>query len=150
MKFLLIDCLHYVLIKDTITAGTLKYVMKGGPSPERTQETVKRDMRAASLNHVIIHDIKGPSLVLRLTGLELVGDFPPDGKHCVLEGVTKQWTGLWLTCAGTLFNVGKFLGEIDNRLSAIRPPITFTRSVRSLRERAFWKATEWRYRLLFY
>lgn len=124
--------------------------MKGGPSPGRTHQTVKRDMRAASLNHEVIHGIKGPSPVLRLTGLDLVWGFPPDYMHCVLEGVTKQLTELWLTFTGTPFYVGRLLGEIDNRLSAIRPPISFSRSVRSLRERAFWKATEWRYWLLFY
>lgn len=133
-----------------ICAGTVKYIGTAAPAPERTHRTVSRDMKRAGQNHKPVHGIKGPSPVLHLNGLDLVWGFPPDYMHCVLEGVTKQLTELWLTCTGTRFYIGRFLSDLEDRLCGIRPPITFSRSVRPLKERAFWKATEWRYWLLFY
>lgn len=116
-------------------AGTLKYIGTTTPASERTHRTVTRDMKRAGQNHGTVHGIKGPSPVLQLTGLDLVWGFPPDYMHCVLEGVTKQLTELWLTCTGAHFYVGKFIGDLDDRLCEIRPPMTFSRSVRPLRER---------------
>ena len=40
--------------------------------------------------------------------------------------------------------------RLDNRLFLIRPPSNLTRSPRSIDERAYWKASEWRNFLLYY
>ncbi|KAG0435582.1 hypothetical protein HPB47_018402 [Ixodes persulcatus] len=42
------------------------------------------------------------------------------------------------------------VARVNSRLLAIKPPHTVTRLPRTLNERSFWKASEWRHWLLFY
>ncbi|XP_077510832.1 uncharacterized protein LOC144121478 [Amblyomma americanum] len=107
-------------------------------------------MRQASGLDATFEGFKGPSPLLRLKGLDLVWGLPPDYMHCVLEGVTKQLVEQWLSVTGTAFYIGRHVRLLDSRLCTIKPPINFSRIARPLLERAYWKATEWRYWLLFY
>ncbi len=47
------------------------------------------------------------------------------------------------------YYLGKSLNKIDKRLLSVRLPIELARSTRSLNERAYYKANEWR-TILFY
>lgn len=42
------------------------------------------------------------------------------------------------------------LSKVVQRLTAIKPPDLITRVPRSIRERSYWKATEWKHWLLYY
>lgn len=75
---------------------------------------------------------------------------PPDYMHCVLEGVTKQLTELWLSATGAPYYIGGAIDTLNSRILQIRPPISFCRLPRPISERAHWKANEWQYWLLFY
>jgi len=46
--------------------------------------------------------------------------------------------------------LGSKVNDIDQGLKAINPPLEVTRAPRSLKDRKFWKASEWRSFLLFY
>ncbi|KAH7974284.1 hypothetical protein HPB49_013726 [Dermacentor silvarum] len=74
--------------------------------------------------------------------------------HCVLLGVARQLTEFWLDSANSQepFYIGtpSTLAKLDKRLLSICPPHCFTRLPRSLADRCFWKASEWKNWLLYY
>lgn len=59
--------------------------------------------------------------------------------------LTRQ-TSFWFWIAGTAAT----LARVNARLLCIKPPHCITRLPRSLCERSYWKASEWRHWLLFY
>lgn len=130
--------------------GTMKYPFNGNNTPDRTHSGVLKAMGQAGHRKEPVQGIKGPSTLVKLQGLDLVWGLPPDYMHCVLEGVTKQVTELWLSCSGSAWYIGRHMKLINGRLCSMRPPITFARSGRPLSDRAYWKAAEWRSWLLFY
>ncbi|XP_072140998.1 uncharacterized protein [Dermacentor andersoni] len=130
--------------------GTMKYPFNSQNAPDRTHSGVLKGMVEAAQRKEPVCGIKGPSTLVKLQGLDLVWGLPPDYMHCVLEGVTKQITELWLSCTGSSWYIGRHLKLVDARLRSLRPPIIFSRSGRPLSDRAYWKAAEWRSWLLFY
>ncbi|XP_049273643.1 uncharacterized protein LOC119398647 [Rhipicephalus sanguineus] len=74
--------------------------------------------------------------------------------HCVLLGVTRQFTDYWFDSSRCHenFYIGRpsTLTFLNRRLKSIQPPHHVTRLPRSIQERHFWKAHEWRNWLLFY
>ncbi|KAH9374913.1 hypothetical protein HPB48_022962 [Haemaphysalis longicornis] len=140
----------WCLQEGTPVGRTMKYPWNGEPAPERSHARVFNAMLRAGQFKNGIDGIKGPSALMKLRGFNLVWGLPPDYMHCVLEGVTKQLTELWLADSGRTFYIGKEAKLLESRLGAIKPPITFSRTPRPLSERTFWKATEWRHWLLFY
>lgn len=140
----------WCLQKGTSIEGTVKYPFDGDSMVERTHEMVLQTMKAAAHKGRIIDGIKGPSPVAKLSTLDLVWGLPPDYLHCVLEGVTAQLMDLWLTSTGTAWYIGTKLQLLDDRICCIRPPVMFTRLPRAVSERAFWKATEWKFWILYY
>ncbi|XP_064481550.1 uncharacterized protein LOC135394638 [Ornithodoros turicata] len=122
--------------------------------PERTAEGVARDMELALQLETPINGIKGPSPLLGLRTFDLVWGFTVDYMHCVLQGVTKQFAELWFASCHSeeRFYIGSpaTLSVVNRRLLSIRPPHCFTRLPRSITERSFWKASEWRLWVLFY
>ncbi|XP_049275502.1 uncharacterized protein LOC125759999 [Rhipicephalus sanguineus] len=117
---------------------------------ERCHDVVLSTMSLAKRRNCTIGGIKGPSPLAKLTSLDLVWGLPPDYMHCVLEGVTQQITELWLTSTGKAFYIGNRIAELNERIKKVCPPISFTRLPRPLSERAFWKANEWKFWLLYY
>ncbi|GBL75890.1 hypothetical protein AVEN_234232-1 [Araneus ventricosus] len=72
--------------------------------------------------------------------------------HAVLLGVTRQITEIYLTSVGEQHYIGSptDLSRIDRRLLKIKPPHLFTRLPRSIMDRKFWKAHEWKAWFLYY
>lgn len=105
-----------------IYTGTPKYFKTTTAAPERKHKTVTRTLKCARLNHRIVLGMKGPSSVLKLTGLDLVWEILQNYMNCVLDDVTKQLTELWLISTGICFYVAKSLEDLADRLSKIRPP----------------------------
>ncbi|XP_064461608.1 uncharacterized protein LOC135385475 [Ornithodoros turicata] len=116
----------------------------------RTHNEVVRDMKKATNQGEVVNGIKGLSAVVQLEGFDVVRGISPDYMHCVLEGVTKQFTEFWLTKCTSEAYIGGKVNTVNERLSHIHPPIASTRLPRSIDERASWKATEWKFWLLFY
>lgn len=117
---------------------------------ERTHASVLNAMKAAVHENTVIDGIKGTSPLVTLQALDLVWGLPPDYMHCVLEGVIKQLTDMWLVNVDAPYYIGKRTKEIDEHLCKIKPPLSFSRLPRSITERSFWKASEWKFWLLFY
>ncbi|XP_064480427.1 uncharacterized protein LOC135393965 [Ornithodoros turicata] len=140
----------WCLQKGTLVDGTVKYIFEGHDMIERTSDMVVSAMTAAAVRGYPVDGIKGPSAVAKLCALDLVWGFPPDYLHCVLEGVASQLTELWLCSTGSVWYIGNRIKELNRRIVTIQPPIFFTRTPRPLTERAFWKATEWKFWLLYY
>lgn len=107
-------------------------------------------MKAAVTNGEAVRGIMGATPLARIPTLDLVWGIVPDYMHCVLEGVTKQLTEAWMSSTASPFYIGVFINDIDDRLQKITPPTLFSRCPRGLKERALWKAKEWRYWLLYY
>nr|XP_050026874.2 uncharacterized protein LOC126522173 isoform X1 [Dermacentor andersoni] len=120
----------------------------------RTEEGVLRDMKLALELNMPVNGIKGPSPLINLNLFNPVLSQAVDYMHCVLLGVTRQLTEFWLDSANSQepFYIGapSTIAKLDKRLLSICPPHCFTRLPRSLADRCFWKASEWKNWLLYY
>ncbi|XP_049272028.1 uncharacterized protein LOC119395047 [Rhipicephalus sanguineus] len=120
----------------------------------RTSDQVKSEMRLASQFKDAINGLKGPSALMNLKGLDLVNGYSVEYMHCVLLDVAKQVIETILPTSNShqRFYSGSpsALSQIDARLLSIKPPHCITRLPRSIQERSYWKASEWRHWDLFY
>lgn len=109
-------------------------------------------MREAARKGVPVQGFKGPSPLINLPGFDIVWGFTPDYMHCVLLGVARQFTELWLSNVGEDYYIGspQLLNKIDQRLCGIKPPQCLSRLPRTLNLRKFWKAMEWQQWLLYF
>ncbi|XP_064472840.1 uncharacterized protein LOC135387663 [Ornithodoros turicata] len=132
--------------------GVVKYTTTADPADDRTAADMIADMTEAASQGTPVRGVKGPSPVLNLPGFDIVWSFTPDYMHCVLLGVARQMTELWLTSTGTNYYIGSpcDLTTVDDRLCSIKPPLLFSRLPRSLKARKHWKAAEWEHWLLCY
>lgn len=82
----------------------------------------------------------------------MINGFVPEYQHSVCLGVTRQLMTLWLesTNHDKPWYIGTKTEIIVKKLLAIKPPVELTRIPRSVKDRKFWKASEWRSFLLFY
>ncbi|XP_067214623.1 uncharacterized protein [Linepithema humile] len=119
---------------------------------DRTNDGIRKDMLQVEQTGIEVRGVKGISPLAVLLEFNLVNGFVLDYMHCVLLGVVKFVTCLWLdsTSHNEKYYIELKRNDIDNRLLAIRPPSSFPRLLRSLKERSFWKANEWRAWLLYY
>ncbi|XP_077500047.1 uncharacterized protein LOC144110834 [Amblyomma americanum] len=143
----------WCLIRGVHVEGNMRYVTDE-PVETRTSEMLASDMKLAVRFKDNVNGVKGPSALLSLKGLDLVNGQIVEYMHCVLQGVTKQLTETILSSSNCdqRFYIGapSTVALIDTRLLAIKPPHCITRLPRPLRERGYWKASEWRQWLLFY
>ena len=73
-------------------------------------------------------------------------------QHSVCLGTMRQLASLWLDSKQHEedWYLGTTTSIIDMQLLAIKPPVEVTRAPRSINDRKYWKASEWRSFLLFY
>lgn len=111
-----------------------------------------RDMKRALDEGSSFKGVKGPSPLINLPHFNIVWGFIPDYMHSVLLAVSRQLTELWLCSVGCSFYLGDptNITKIDDKLLQIHPPTNMHRLPRSIKERKYWKASEWRNWLLFY
>ena len=66
--------------------------------------------------------------------------------HSVCQGVMRQMVDLWFESKhhGKDFYIGQKVKLVDERLQMISPPSEIHRSPRSMSQRNYWKASEWR------
>ncbi|XP_049273313.1 uncharacterized protein LOC119399356 [Rhipicephalus sanguineus] len=111
-------------------------------------------MTLASRLKTPVNGFKGVSPLMKLPHFDLVWGYTVEYMHSVLLGVTRQFSDYWFDSSNS--NEAYYMGRpstlrlINQRLLSIRPPHHFTRLPRTLRERCYWKAHEWRNWLLFY
>lgn len=76
------------------------------------------------------------------TLFDIVENVSIDGMHCIYAGITKMLLGLWFdtTHHKQLWYCGRKVGDVDERLLSIHPPLNITKTPRSLKDRKFWKS----------
>ncbi len=134
------------------------YHIGGGPYPYRRPESLLRsetehyEHAMADTVELPVKGVKGPSELMRLQKFQMINGFVPEYQHSVCLGVTRQLATLWLdsTNHNNEWYIGTKADVIDRELLAIKPPVEITRAPRSLQDRKYWKASEWRSFLLFY
>ncbi|KAK9976617.1 hypothetical protein ABG768_021822 [Culter alburnus] len=134
------------------------YHIGGGPYPYRRPEPLLRsetehyDHAMAATVQLPVKGVKGPSEIMRLEKFQMINGFVPEYQHSVCLGVTRQLATLWLdsTNHNKEWYIGTKADIIDQELLNIKPPVEITRTPRSLKDRKYWKASEWRSFLLFY
>ena len=100
-----------------------------------------------------VFGVKRVSSLFLLDGFfDMVNSFIPDYMHAVLLGVVRAVVNLMFDTSShdSPYYLLGYVGEIDEELLSMTPPKEITRSPRSLQDRAYWKANEWRAFLLFY
>lgn len=134
----------WCLVCGTYFEGSMRF-LSASPDQERTDALVRRDMALALEVGFTVNGVKGPSPLMNLSTFDLVRGQAVDYMHCVLLGVARQVTESMLRMCSP-----SGLARVNRRLEDVTPPHCFTRLPRSLNERAYWKASEWRHWLLFY
>ncbi|XP_077489460.1 uncharacterized protein LOC144100360 [Amblyomma americanum] len=111
-------------------------------------------MKLAMLQKTSVNGLKGPSPLWSLKHLDLVSCYTVEYMHCVLLGVPRQFTEYWFDSSSCRekYYIGRpsTVNALNKRLTGIRPSHHVTRLPRTIQERHFWKAHEWRNCLLFY
>ncbi|XP_077519808.1 uncharacterized protein LOC144129530 [Amblyomma americanum] len=140
-------CLHPGQTID----GTIKYPV-GTTVQERTDSATRVQMADAAALKTVIAGVKGPSPFMNLKHCDVIWGLTPDYMHCVLLGVTRQLTELWLTEVHEPYYIGspQIFQLLDARLLILKPPQCIRRVQRTLSVRKFWKATEWQQWLLYF
>ncbi|XP_075534237.1 uncharacterized protein LOC142568042 [Dermacentor variabilis] len=115
-------CLHPGFVID----GTIKYTIDE-PVPDRTMEETIDAMKTAARTGTIVQGITGPTPLMNMPHFDIVWGFTPDYMHCVLLGVARQLTELWLSSVGQPYYIGRpaLLNAVDKRLCNIKPPLCF-------------------------
>lgn len=149
-------CLHTgKQIKDHSGKKYIRYV-KVDPEPELrthsgTISSIKKNKRNDEYGLIEI-----PAMLL-FPHFNLVSGFVLDYMHNVLLGVMRLLLDFWMgnhrLCKGSKFfqpMKQKDRDTLDRRLLALKPCSNITRKPRSVQERSFYKAIEYRNLLLFY
>ncbi|XP_033122015.1 uncharacterized protein LOC117121027 [Anneissia japonica] len=117
---------------------------------QRDKSSYIKDAELAVQTNSTVHGVKKPSMILLLLHFNIISGFVVDYMHCVCIGVVKTMTYLWLENVNARYYIGNQLTTLNNKLTQIRPPSEVSRLCRSLTQRKFWKAHEWRAWLLHY
>ncbi|KAM7301078.1 hypothetical protein ISCGN_016640 [Ixodes scapularis] len=143
----------WCLMTGEYREGSMRYIADEPPAL-RSSAMVSRDMQLALAFKDSVNGIKGPSAMMNLPGFDLVTGYSVEYMHCVLQGVARQVAELLFSSSNSNqhFYIGTAatLARVNARLLCIKPPHCITRLPRSLCERSYWKASEWRHWLLFY
>ncbi|XP_077533532.1 uncharacterized protein LOC144145692 [Haemaphysalis longicornis] len=133
--------------------GAYRYLGKT-PSTARSSQGVLANMKLALSEQVPVNGLKGLSPLVNLPGYDLVRGQAVEYMHSVLLGVSRQVASFWFDTSNSnkTYYIGcpPKLSKVVQRLTAIKPPDLITRLPRSIRERSYWKATEWKHWLLYY
>lgn len=144
----------YCLQKGVILPGTINNRVY--PDCEmgrlRTEKQHLKDAQTAIDRNISVNGVKGPCILGNILTFDVGKCFGFDYMHTVMLGVVHCFVDAWLDSSNhdKPFYVGNKIDSIDERLVSIKPPVEISRSPRSLKDRAKWKAIEWKYFLLFY
>ena len=118
----------------------------------RTHDQIFQDAEESLRSREPVHGVKEVSPLFLLPCFDMVDSWSPDYMHSVLLGVVRQVTNLIYDSGshGKEFYLGTKLETCNSILLGMNPPQEISRSPQSLKERAHWKANEWRAFLLFY
>jgi len=133
--------------------GTARVYVESCPKPvERTYAQMLEYAEKAFNENRCVFGVKSSSILSLIPGFDIVHGFFPDYMHSVLLVVVRQFVYLWFDSHSNSkpYYLRRNLSQIDVLLLAIKPPSEIKRLPRSLLSRKYWKASEFRYFLLFY
>jgi len=117
----------------------------------RSHNQYIEDSRSAVEHGEPWNGVKGANPLLLIKNFNIVDGFVVDYMHGVLLGVAKHMCSLWFESQPNAnWYIGNKKNAVDRTLLTIKPPSNVTRTPRSIRCMAQWKASEWRNWLLFY
>ena len=98
-----------------------------------------------------VKGVKGPSVIGVFPTFDQVRGVSVDFIHCVCLGVARQFADSWLDSSkkDMPYYIGNKEHEINLRLEAIEVPSEISRAPRSITDRKYWKASEWRTFILY-
>lgn len=93
-----------------------------------------------------VKGVKGMTVVDLLPSFDNVRGTVADYMHSVCQGVMRHMVYLWFDGKyhGESFYIGLKVKLVDERLQLISPQSEIHRSPRSISQRNYWKASEWR------
>ena len=124
---------------------TRYYPHRGNPCLRTAQHQAEYAIQAET-EQVPVVGVKGVNQLDVLPTFNTVDGFTPEYMHSVCQGVVRQVCNTWMDSGNhqEAYYLGRRVEELDERLMSISPPSEVTRSPRSIKERKFWKASEWR------
>jgi hypothetical protein len=136
---------------EGVTVAPTRYYPERGDQCPRTSQGQAEYGAKAELLQEAVKGVKGISVIDILPTFDTVHGFTPEYMHSVCQGVIRQVCNIWLDSANHEedFYLGRKVEALDERLMAISPPSEITRAPRSIKERKFWKASEWRAFMLY-
>jgi len=152
-------CSHCLQSGKTLAVGlrdtvhVYPYIQDDPIGPKHTAKQLDQHSHEAVASQKPVFGIKGPSWLSVIPDYNVIKGNVIDYMHCVLLGVTKMLLKLWFDSQHSkeMWYWGTKVHEADSKLLQIKPPLTITRTPRSIQEhRAYWKASEYRAWLLFY
>lgn len=139
--------------KDSKSKAVIRFLAK--ESSIRTHQKVMETYATfkSLMNSKPVNGIKNISCMVAAEDFDLVNGFSIDYMHCVLLGIMRKLTDLWLNTANksqSFFISKKKQIELNKRILQIKPTLEITRKPRSLDHRKEFKANEFRSLLLYY
>ena len=132
---------------------TYPYICDNPTGPLRTHEGVQMCAKESYKCGERKHGVNPPgSCLLTLPLFNIVHGMGIDYMHCVLLNIVRLLVNLWFDSSHhhQAWSCSKKVAAADIKLINIRPPSTITRTPRSLTERKYWKASEYRAFLFYY
>ena len=132
--------------------GSVQVYSADGNYSKRNHQDMISHARTSHRKNTEVYGVKGPSAFMLIPHFDLVQGFIVDYMHCIDLGILRQLASLWLDSLNheAPWYVGTKIDDIDSKLTKMHPPSNITRTPRSLKLRAYWKASEWRAFLHFY
>ena len=144
-------CEHENVAVTQNSSPPIRYYPQRGYQRARTSEEQSQYGALTELEQDAVQGVKGLSVIDILPTFDTVKGFTPEYMHSVCQGVIRQGCNIWLDSSNHQkeFYLGRKVEKLDERLTTISPPSEITRAPRSVKERKFWKASEWRAFLLY-
>jgi len=144
-------CLHPGVAVNNDSGGPPKRVYPAQLYPPRSHKQYIEDAQFVLDNGEMRNGVKGANPLLLIKNFDIVHGFIVDYMHGVLLGVSKHICTLWFESKPSAnWYIGNQKNAVDSALLKVKPPRNLTRTPRSIRSMAQWKASEWRNWLLFY
>lgn len=148
-----------LVVKQNKRDGTTRlYTYNEDWRIKRTEENYKEDLKQTMANIANkakdpeVRGVKGPCILSTLKYFHPIRSHCIDYMHTVLEGVIKNFFKYWFDSAFTKssFSLRKYMKEIDNRISLIKPPKFVPSTPRSIHSYTFWSAHEYLSFFMYY
>lgn len=103
-------------------------------NPECSGKQLDQHSHEAISNQESVFGMKGPSWLSLVPDYNVIKGNVVDYMHCVLLGVTKMLLRIWFDSEHSkeVWYCGSKVFEVDSRLLQIKPPLTITRTPRSI------------------